>query len=79
MSVGEDLEPQLKTAQAEAEHARREVAELRVRLGSIERDKQIRAERIRHAIAEITRWQSRQAQRGSASSIARRASQRGAR
>ena len=48
MSEGEDLEPQLKTAQAEAEQARREVAEARVRLGSIERDRQIRAERIRH-------------------------------
>jgi chromosome segregation protein len=61
MSEGEDLEPLLKTAQAEAEQARREVAEARVRLGSLERDKQIRAERIRHANAEIARWHSRQA------------------
>ena len=61
MSDGEDLEPLLKTAQAEAEHARREVAESRVRLGSLERDKQIRAERIRHANAEIARWHGRQA------------------
>jgi len=61
MSAGEDLEPQLKTAQAEAEHARREVAEARVRVGSIERDRQIRAERIRHANADITRWQARHA------------------
>jgi chromosome segregation protein len=61
MSAGEDLEPQLKSAQAEAEQARREVSEVRVRLGSIERDRQIRAERIRHANADITRWQSRQA------------------
>ncbi|MBY0561174.1 chromosome segregation protein SMC [Hyphomicrobium sp.] len=60
MSVGEDLEPLLKTAQTEAEHARREVAESRVRLGSLERDKQIRAERIRHSNAEITRWHGRQ-------------------
>jgi chromosome segregation protein len=59
MSAGEDLEPQLKAAQAEAEHARREVAEARVRVGSIERDRQIRAERIRHANADITRWQAR--------------------
>jgi len=59
MSAGEDLEPQLKTAQADAEHARREVAEARVRVGSIERDRQIRAERIRHANADITRWQAR--------------------
>jgi chromosome segregation protein len=61
MSAGEDLEPQLKTAQAEAEQARREVAEARVRVGSIERDRQIRAERIRHANADITRWQARHA------------------
>ena len=61
MSKGEDLEPQLKTAQAEAEQARRDVADSRIRLGSIERDRQIRAERIRHVIADITRWQGRQA------------------
>ncbi|MBS0267596.1 MAG: chromosome segregation protein SMC [Proteobacteria bacterium] len=60
MSVGEDLEPQLKTAQAEAEEARREVAESRARLGSLERDKQIRVERIRHANADIARWHGRQ-------------------
>ena len=60
MSEGEDLEPQLKAAQAAAEQARREVSESRVRLGSIERDRQIRTERIRHASADITRWQSRQ-------------------
>ena len=61
MSKGEDLEPQLKTAQADAEQARRAVSDSRVRLGSIERDRQIRAERIRHVIADIARWQSRQA------------------
>ncbi len=60
MSVGEDLEPQLKAAQAEAEEARRAVSEARVRLGGIERDRQIRAERIRHASADITRWQGRE-------------------
>ena len=60
MSEGEDLEPLLKTAQAEAEQARRDVAEARVRLGSLERDKQIRAERIRHSNAEIGRWKGRQ-------------------
>jgi chromosome segregation protein len=59
MSEGEDLEPQLKAAQTEAEDARREVSEARVRLGSIERDRQIRAERIRHANADIARWQGR--------------------
>jgi len=59
MSAGEDLEPMLKAAQAEAEQARREVSEARVRLGSIERDRQIRAERIRHATADIARWQGR--------------------
>jgi chromosome segregation protein len=61
MSEGEDLEPQLKAAQTEAEQARRDVAEARVRLGSIERDRQIRAERIRHVTADIGRWQGRQA------------------
>ncbi|MFA5956916.1 chromosome segregation protein SMC [Hyphomicrobium sp.] len=60
MSEGEDLEPLLKSAQTEAEQARREVSELRVRLGSLERDKQIRAERIRHSNAEIARWKGRQ-------------------
>jgi chromosome segregation protein len=60
MSAGEDLEPLLKTAQAEAERARRDVAEVRVRLGSIERDRQIRAERIRHVNADIARWKGRQ-------------------
>jgi len=61
MSAGEDLEPQLKVAQTEAEQARRDVAETRVRLGSLERDRQIRAERIRHANADIARWQGRHA------------------
>ena len=61
MSKGEDLEPQLKSAQTDAEQARRAVSDSRVRLGSIERDRQIRAERIRHVIADVARWQSRQA------------------
>ena len=61
MSQGEDLEPQLKAAQADAEAARKRVAEARVAVGGIERDRQIRAERIRHAGAEITRWKGRQA------------------
>jgi chromosome segregation protein len=59
MSAGEDLEPLLKTAQAEAEQARRDVSESRVRVGSIERDRQIRAERIRHVTADIARWTTR--------------------
>ncbi len=60
MSEGEDLEPQLKAAQVEAENARRQVAEARVALGGVERDRQIRAERIRHATAEVSRWKGRQ-------------------
>jgi chromosome segregation protein len=60
MSQGEDLEPQLKEAQAGAEQARRDVAEARVKLGGLERDRQIRSERIRHATADVTRWQGRQ-------------------
>lgn len=59
MSQGEDLEPQLKAAQADAEQARRAVADARVVLVGIERDRQIRAERIRHSNAEISRWQGR--------------------
>jgi chromosome segregation protein len=51
----------LKLAQAEAEQARREVSESRVRLGSLDRDKQIRVERIRHSRAELERWKSRRA------------------
>ena len=61
MSQGEDLEPQLKAAQSDAEQARRAVAEARVKLGSIERDRQIRSERIRHVTADLARWQTRQA------------------
>ncbi|NOT70680.1 MAG: chromosome segregation protein SMC [Hyphomicrobium sp.] len=60
MSEGEDLEPQLKAAQTDAETARRAVAEARVAVGGIERDRQIRTERIRHATAEIARWKTRQ-------------------
>ena len=60
MSEGEDLEPQLRAAQSAAEVARQEVAEARVRLGSLERDRQIRAERIRHVTADIGRWNNRQ-------------------
>ncbi len=60
MSQGEDLEPQLKEAQAGAEQARRDVAEARVKLGGLERDRQIRSERIRHATADVARWQGRQ-------------------
>lgn len=60
MSQGEDLEPQLKAAQADAEQARRAVSEARIRVGSLDRDRQIRTERIRHATADITRWQGRQ-------------------
>lgn len=59
MSEGEDLEPQLKAAQAAAEAARRDVSEVRVRLGSLDRDHQIRAEKLRHAQAEVARWQGR--------------------
>ncbi len=60
MSQGEDLEPQLKAAQADAEQARRDVAEARVALGSLERDRQIRVERIRHVTADTARWRGRQ-------------------
>ncbi len=60
MSRGEDLEPQLKAAQADAEQARRDVAEARVALGSLERDRQIRVERIRHVTADTARWRGRQ-------------------
>lgn len=60
MSQGEDIEPQLKAAQADAEQARRDVAEARVALGSLERDRQIRSERIRHVNADLTRWDNRQ-------------------
>ena len=59
MSQGEDLEPQLKEAQGGAEAARKSVSEARVLLVSLERDRQIRSERIRHVSADITRWKSR--------------------
>ena len=59
MSEGEDLEPQLKAAQIEAEAARRAVADGRVKLVSLERDRQVRTERIRHMSADTTRWQQR--------------------
>ncbi|MGQ0456411.1 MAG: chromosome segregation protein SMC [Hyphomicrobium sp.] len=60
VSEGEDLEPQLKAAQAEAEQARRQVADARVLLGGIERDRQIRVEKIRHVTADNSRWTGRQ-------------------
>ncbi|MFN0218739.1 MAG: chromosome segregation protein SMC [Hyphomicrobium sp.] len=60
MSEGQDLEPQLKAAQAEAEQARRKVADARVLVGGLERDRQIRAEKIRHSAADISRWSARQ-------------------
>ncbi len=60
LSEGEDLEPQLREAQAGAETARKAVSEARVLLASLERDRQIRAERIRHVTADITRWTGRQ-------------------
>ena len=59
MSEGEDLEPQLKAAQIEAETARRAVADGRVKLVSLERDRQVRTERIRHMTADTTRWHTR--------------------
>ncbi|MGL4396713.1 MAG: chromosome segregation protein SMC, partial [Hyphomicrobium sp.] len=61
MSEGEDLEPQLKAAQIDAEAARKAVAEARVLLATLERDHQIRLERIRHVGADIARWQTREA------------------
>ena len=59
MSEGEDLEPQLREAQLGAESARKAVSEARVLLASLERDRQIRVERIRHVTADIARWKSR--------------------
>ncbi|MGE0054200.1 MAG: chromosome segregation protein SMC [Hyphomicrobium sp.] len=60
LSEGEDLEPQLREAQAGAENARKAVSEARLLLASLERDRQIRVERIRHVTADITRWKGRQ-------------------
>ncbi len=60
MSKGEDLEPQLRAAQVEAEGARRQVADARVALGGLERDRQIRAERLRQVTADASRWSARQ-------------------
>ena len=60
MSQGEDLEPQLREAQGDAEAARKAVAEARVLHATLERDRQIRVERIRHVSADITRWKNRQ-------------------
>ncbi len=60
MSQGEDLEPQLRAAQGDAEAARKAVAEARVLHATLERDRQIRVERIRHVSADITRWKNRQ-------------------
>ena len=60
MSQGEDLEPQLRAAQGEAEAARKAVSEARVLHATLERDRQIRVERVRHVTADITRWKNRQ-------------------
>ncbi|MEQ1719052.1 MAG: chromosome segregation protein SMC [Hyphomicrobium sp.] len=59
MSEGEDLEPQLRDAQTGAENARKAVSEARVLHASLERDRQIRVERIRHVTADIARWKNR--------------------
>ena len=59
MSEGEDLEPQLKDAQVQAEASRKAVSEARVLVATLDRDRQIRAERLRHVTADISRWQSR--------------------
>ena len=60
MSEGEDLEPVLHDAQGAAEDARKAVSEVRLLLASLERDRQIRVERIRHVTADIARWKGRQ-------------------
>lgn len=60
LSEGEDLEPLLRDAQGAAEAARKAASEARLLLASLERDRQIRAERIRHVTADITRWKGRQ-------------------
>jgi len=49
----------LRAAQADAENARKAVSESRVLLAGLERDRQIRVERIRHVSADITRWTGR--------------------
>jgi chromosome segregation protein len=60
LSEGEDLEPVLREAQGTAEAARKAASEARLLLVSLERDRQIRAERIRHVTADIARWNGRQ-------------------
>jgi len=59
LSEGEDLEPLLREAQAGAESARKAVSEARLLLAGLERDRQIRAERIRHVSADLMRWKGR--------------------
>lgn len=53
------LEPKLAEAQGAAEAARRDVAEARVVVGGVERDRQIRAERLRHIASDLKRWRDR--------------------
>ena len=59
MSEGEDLEPQLRAAQAEAEAARKAVAEARFKLSALERDRNLRAERLKQLSSDAARWQTR--------------------
>ncbi len=59
MSEGEDLEPQLKAAQIAAEAARKAVAETRFKLSGLERDRNLRTERLKQITADAARWQNR--------------------
>ncbi len=59
LDVAEDLEPQLSAAQAEAEHLRLTVAEIKARIATAERDRRRSAERFAALSAEVDRWASR--------------------
>ena len=64
----DDLEAALAAAQDDAQQGRRAAAETRARLGALERERQLRAERGRIADNERTRWTTRSA--GAESQIA---------
>ncbi len=59
MDDEDDLEPLLAAAQTEASRSRNAVGEARAKLGALERDSQLRAERVKTAETEHARWTAR--------------------
>ena len=59
MDDEEDVEPLLEQAQAEATRIRNAAGEARAKLGALERESQLRAERVKTSETEQARWTTR--------------------